>query len=218
MDTNYNSRNWNVLNWNIRGINGDDKCNAVRNKIEESNCAIFCLQETKKENIDMAFFKKTAPKRFGKFAYSPSVGASGGILVGWNQALFTGTVKQILRFAVIITFTSTHNAETWTLVAIYGPCTGQEKQEFIYWLNNLDIPDNENWMLIGDFNLSRSTQDRNRDGANMNDIITFNEIISELGLQEIPLKGRNFTWSNMQQDPLLQQLDWCFTSTNWILD
>jgi hypothetical protein len=43
-------------------------------------------------------------------------------------------------------------------------------------------------------------------------------VISNLGLQKIPLKGRNFTWSNMQQNSLLEQIDWCFTSTNWISD
>lgn len=94
----------------------------------------------------------------------------------------------------------------------------RKKKDFIDWLINLNIPDDENWLLIGDFNLYRSIEDRNRDGANMIDIMTFNEIINELGLQEIPLKGRNFTWSNMQENPLLQQLDWCFTSTNWITD
>jgi hypothetical protein len=41
-------------------------------------------------------------------------------------------------------------------------------------------------------------------GGNMQDIMVFNEIISNLGLQKVPLKGRNFTWSNMQQDPLLE--------------
>jgi hypothetical protein len=65
-------------------------------------------------------------------------------------------------------------------------------------------------MIIGDFNFYRSLEDRNRDGTNMQDIMVFNEMISNLGLQEIPLKYRNFTWSNMQQDPLLEQLDWCF--------
>jgi hypothetical protein len=67
-----------------------------------------------------------------------------------------------------------------------------------------------------DFNFYRSLENRNRDGGNMLDIMVFNSIISNLGLQEIPLKGRKFTWSNMQQEPLLEQLDWCFTSTNWI--
>jgi len=50
----------------------------------------------------------------------------------------------------------------------------------------------------------------------MNDIMIFNEIISNLGLLEIPLKGRKYTWSNMQDDPLLEQIDWVFTSANWI--
>jgi hypothetical protein len=71
-------------------------------------------------------------------------------------------------------------------------------------------------LFIGDFNFYRSLEDRNREGGNMQDIIIFNKVISNLGLQEIPLKGRNFTWSNMQQNPLLEQIDWCFTSTNWI--
>jgi hypothetical protein len=60
-------------------------------------------------------------------------------------------------------------------------------------------------------------ENRNRDGANMTDIATFNEIISYLGLIELPIKGRAFTWSNMQMDPLLVQLDWFFTSTAWTL-
>jgi hypothetical protein len=73
-------------------------------------------------------------------------------------------------------------------------------------------------LFIGDFNFYRSLEDRNREGGNMQDIIIFNEVISNLGLQEMPLKGRNFTWSNMQQNPILKQIDWCFTSTNWISD
>lgn len=47
----------------------------------------------------------------------------------------------------------------------------------------------------------------------MNDIFIFNDIISSLGLLEIPFKGRKFTWSNMQHNPLLERLDWVFTST-----
>jgi hypothetical protein len=32
-------------------------------------------------------------------------------------------------------------------------------------------------------------------------------MIDQLGRIELTLKGRAFTWSNMQQDPLLEQLD-----------
>jgi endonuclease/exonuclease/phosphatase family metal-dependent hydrolase len=78
---------------------------------------------------------------------------------------------------------------------------------------------NPTWMIMGDFNLYLSLDDRNREGGGrLQDVLAFIDLISHLGLQEIPLKGRKFTCSNMQQDPLLEQLDWCFTSVNWILD
>lgn len=43
----------------------------------------------------------------------------------------------------------------------------------------------------------------------------FNDIIRKQSLIELPIKGRSYTWSNMQQDPLLEQLDWFFTSLHW---
>jgi hypothetical protein len=64
---------------------------------------------------------------------------------------------------------------------------------------------------------SFTIDNRNKPGAHMNGIFIFNEIISYLGLVERPLKGRPFTWSNMQKDPLLEQIDWFFTSCQWCL-
>jgi len=204
------------LNWNIRGLNSDDKCNAIKAKIEESACSDYCIQETKRDNFDHSFIKKLAPKRFNKFEYSPSEGASGGILMGWNSSIFTGEVIHNNKFAVTVRFSSVHNGEIWLLTTVYGPCQGQARDDFVDWLNNLQIDEMENWMVVGDFNFYRSLSDRNRDGGNMQDIMVFNEVISNLGLLEIPLKGRNYTWSNMQSVPLLEQIDWVFTSSNWI--
>jgi len=45
----------------------------------------------------------------------------------------------------------------------------------------------------------------------------FNAAISALGLVEIPLKGQRFTWSNKQHPPLLERLDWFFTSPSWTI-
>jgi hypothetical protein len=87
--------------------------------------------------------------------------------------------------------------QSQTLVTVYGPCKGTERDEFINWLHEPNIGEFENWLLLGDFNFMRSTQNRNKSGANLNDIFIFNELISYLGLIELPLKGRAFTWSNM---------------------
>ena len=72
--------------------------------------------------------------------------------------------------------------------------------------------------FLGDFNFYRSLENKNSSGGNLNDTLIFNDAIRYLGLIELPLKGRTYTWSNIQADPLLEQLDWFFTSPNWTLD
>lgn len=69
------------------------------------------------------------------------------------------------------------------------------------------MPDDVNWLLVGDFNLYRNPSDRNREGADYGDMLMFNEAISDLGLVELPLRGQRFTWTNKQQPPLLERLD-----------
>jgi exonuclease III len=207
-------RKWSILCWNVRGLNSESRQREVRAKIDESDCHLICLQETKCENFDWRFIRTFCPKRFDSFAFSPSVGASGGILVIWNSAVFSGSLVEVQRFGIRIEFVSAHNNENWTLVCVYGPCQGVERDQFISWLFNLSIPCTANWLLLGDFNFIRSHENRNKPGGDVNDMFLFNEIIGHLGLLELPLKGRRYTWSNMQREPLLEQLDWFFTSQN----
>lgn len=96
-----NSRFWNLLCWNVRGLNNLDKWALIRNKIDESTCSIFCFQETKREDIDMLFLRKFAPKRFDYFEFCPSDGASGGILVAWNSCIFSTVTIDAQDFAIL---------------------------------------------------------------------------------------------------------------------
>jgi hypothetical protein len=80
---------------------------------------------------------------------------------------------------------------------------------------NLNIPPDEDWLLLGDFNFIRSPSNRNKPGGDISDMMLFNDFIREQNLTEIPIKGRKYTWSNMQENPLLEQLDWFFTSLHW---
>ena len=192
-------RKWKVLCWNVRGLNSETRQNEVRAKIDESECAIICLQETKCESFDWKLIRKFCPKRFDCFAISPSVGASGGILVLWNSSVFYGQLVETNRFSVSVNFTSVHNNESWTMVSVYGPCAGEERDRFVDWLYNLHIPTMANWLIIGDFNFIRTQENRNKPGGNQSDMFLFNEIIGHLGLLELPLKDRTYTWSNMQE-------------------
>lgn len=43
----------------------------------------------------------------------------------------------------------------------------------------------------------------------------FNDTINLLGLMEIPLRDRSYTWSNKRTNPTLVRLDRAFISTQW---
>jgi exonuclease III len=116
------ARNWRILCWNIRGINAVEKWDAVRDKIEESSCSVVCLQETKREHFDVSYIRNFAPRRFDRFDFIPSVGASGGILVVWNSSVFIGDVIDKQRFGITLNFQSSYDNNTWKLTTVYGPC------------------------------------------------------------------------------------------------
>jgi hypothetical protein len=95
----------------VRGINDKDKWDAIRNKINECSANIFCLQETKREDFDLPYIRKFAPKRFDKFDFCPSLGASGGILVCWASSYFSTDVLEKQPFSMRLSVTSTHNSK-----------------------------------------------------------------------------------------------------------
>lgn len=79
------------------------------------------------------------------------------------------------------------------------------------------MPDIVDWLVAGDFNLYRSPDDRNKPGAYVTEMFLFNEAIIALGLVELPLRGKRFTWTNKQHPPLHEHLDWFFSSSSWNL-
>ena len=78
---------------------------------------------------------------------------------------FWGTVIEIQPFAILVEFVSKQNNEKWSLVSVYGPCQGEARDNFVSWLYNLQIPMDDNWLLVGDFNFIRSLENRNLPGG-----------------------------------------------------
>lgn len=117
-------------------------------------------------------------------------------------------------FAHSVRLTCKLSGEEWILTNIYAPCTSEGKFAFLDWFHNIDMLDDEYWMIVGDFNLIRKPDDRNKPGGNILEMLAFNAAISRLRLVELPLKGCKYTWTNKQHNPLLERLDWFFTSNS----
>lgn len=95
-------------------------------------------------------------------------------MICWNSSIFTASNIVIESFGIQLTFTSTHSNLFWTLVTVYGPCAGIERDNFLTWLHDLQILDDDLWLLLGDFNFYRSVFNMNKSGADINDIFLFN--------------------------------------------
>lgn len=95
---------------------------------------------------------------------------------------------------------------------IYGPSAPNDKAQIINWLYNFDCSAIDDCILMGDFNLIRCPENRNRPGGNHTDMMLFNDLIHHLYLVDIAFQGASYSWSNMQGNPLLEKIDWVFTS------
>jgi hypothetical protein len=120
---------------------------------------------------------------------------------------FDGVLVSSNGYSVTVQLTSKQPGMSFHVAIIYGPAASTKKANFISWLYNFDTSVIEDWLISGDFNLLRSLSDRSRPRGDINEMILFNELIHRLDLVEISFQGRNFTWSNMQNDPLLQKLE-----------
>ena len=60
------------------------------------------------------------------------------------------------------------------------------------------------------FQSNQKPKDRNKEGGDITEMFLFNDAINTLGLVELPLHGRHYTWTNKQLSPLLERLDWFF--------
>ena len=215
MNSGNNKRCWLILSLNIRGINSEGKWDAIRSKISESKSDIICLQETKKESFDISCIKKFCTPQLDSFAFLPSIGACGGSLIVWNGSKLSREEIFQNEFAQSVELTCKLSELSWILTNVYAPCTPEGKVIFFYWFRDISMPDDLNWLIVGDFNLIRSPKNRNKPSGNLQEMFAFNEEISRLRLVEIRLKGCKFTWTNKQLNPLLERLGWFFTSNSW---
>jgi exonuclease III len=205
----------NFLIWNVRGLNSSARQDAVRTLVEASRADIVCLlQETKMAAISQIVMLSMLGTEFTNHVELPAIGSSGGILVAWKRSLGATGQVQVLTYCVSVQFCS-DVGHPWWATCVYGPQGNEDKIQFIQELRDFRAQCHGPWMLAGDFNLICRAEDKDNSNYNRDMMGRFRRMIDDLVLKEVPLHGRNFTWSNQQASPTLVKLDRVLVTVEW---
>src|SRR3954469_1004033 len=103
----------------------------------------------------------------------------------------------------------------WALVAVYGAAQPELKPEFLADLVRIFGSEQLPILVGGDFSIIRRREEKNNDNFDGRWSFMFNTIIESLGLREIELSGRKFTWANAMPNPTFEKLDRVLASVEW---
>jgi hypothetical protein len=96
---------------------------------------------------------------------------------------------------------------------VYGPTLDSDRDDFFEDIRHIYHSTDGPWIIAGDFNTICSGEDRST--ATFTETSCFNDAIRDLQIQELPLLDRDFTWSNLQDPPILTRIDIAFINANW---
>jgi hypothetical protein len=100
---------------------------------------------------------------------------------------------------------------------VYGPTLGDRKLEFLQELRIIGCMHDLPWVLLGDFNMLRDPDETTVANLNLQYMTDFNQLISDLNMNELPLIGRTYTWSNKCSAPSFSKLDRTLLSSHWAM-
>lgn len=163
------------------------------------------IQETKTE----IFESKDVQKLWGnldiEFAESGAQGASGGILTTWKSEAFKPRTITVHRnFIVIIGFL--WNFEC-AIGNVYAPNEATNRMEvwdeLLQLKNGSQIP----LYLGGDFNEIKAMCERTGCTRMAKCMRIFKDFINQAELKDLPMMGKQFTWTNFQNNAIHNRID-----------
>jgi endonuclease/exonuclease/phosphatase family metal-dependent hydrolase len=149
--------------------------------------------------------------------WTPPRGRLGGILQGVNKEKFYVLDIKHGNFILKLKLRNKEDNFEWKLIVVYGAAQENEKEAFLSELVCMCGTKSEPLLVGGDFNLIRSSNEKNNNRLNDRWTSLFKAIISNLDLRELVLSDRQFTWANNLQISTYEKLDRILVSTKWEL-
>lgn len=104
---------------------------------------------------------------------------------------------------------------TFMYMGVYGPQEDRDKIIFLQELTNICQMNDFHWILAGNFNIIRELTDTIGHSMNLDIMQSFNNLIDNLGLIDVPLHERTFTWLSKRPISTFSRLDRTLISYYW---
>ncbi|KAM0855649.1 hypothetical protein ACQ4PT_049622 [Festuca glaucescens] len=146
-----------------------------------------------------------------------SDGTRGGVIVAASADYFDLSTASYTLHTVSAKITMRATGKAWSITAVYGPQSDEDKMMFIEELKTLRGTVLPQWLLFGDFNLLVKESDKISRNVNRRYIAAFKAALNVLELAELRLHGRRYTWTSTCASQTQSKIDYCFASVEWRL-
>ncbi|GJT38736.1 RNA-directed DNA polymerase, eukaryota [Tanacetum coccineum] len=150
-------------------------------------------KESKSEEVNQFLIRYLWPRSHVDWAYSSSMGASGGIITMWDTRTFEVDCQFSNRNFLGVTGSWRGLSSKVGLFNVYAPQSSSLKEQLWSLIERVIADMDATWIIFGDFNVVRSLDERIGSSFDVNEANTFNDFISRSGLCDLPLGGRRFT-------------------------
>lgn len=208
-----------IISFNIRGLGGRIKKKEVRLLVRMQRPDLVCLQETKLERVDRKLCSSLWEGDDFDWACKDASGRSGGLLVIWRKGCLE--VSSIFFGSCFLGFDGFwgESKTRVSIVNVYAPCDLRGKREAWEELVTLvETSNNGRWCILGDFNSVKNAGEERKGVDSFDrreDMELFCDFISEVGLIDLPLVGRKFTWYK-PDGKAMSRLDRFLISEEWL--
>lgn len=173
------------------------------------------LQETKLVVVDAEVVNEILGDSFSSnFVVLPAAGTCGGILLAVDEQHYRITKFEVGMHTVTALLMASSGLASWCVTVVYAPQDDQAKLQFLGEIRWLQHSVTDNWLIIRDFNMILQASDKSNYNLNRRLMGAFKDVVRDLALKELNLRGRKFTWSNNHTQT---RIYWAFWTAGWDL-
>ncbi|GLT47336.1 hypothetical protein SLA2020_210410 [Shorea laevis] len=182
------------MSFNVRGLGGVLKRKEVGRVVRKERPDFMLLQETKLQKVDGHLCRGMWYSDGCDWAMTESVGASGGLLCIWDKVKFVKLAEFSRDGFLVIEGVWGPKKVLCYLVNVYAPQDRHNKVRLWEVLGKMVMEKGGRWLIAGDFNAVRYPEERRGRTRECPKIEEFNVFIETIGLIDIRLANKRFTW------------------------